>query len=59
MFTPAEVLKEKYGGRRVDTLHFTVSRYSIIGMARDIARCMYYLPRSIKRAHYLRRIEKA
>ncbi len=51
--------KEKYGGQRVETLHFRVSRYAALGAARELARRAYYLPRSIKRRRHLRRVESA
>lgn len=50
--------KEKYGGGRTQTLHFRVSRYAAIGVARDIARGAYYLPRTIKRRRHLVRVDR-
>jgi hypothetical protein len=51
--------KEKYGGQRVETLHFRMSRYAAIGAARELARKAYYLPRNLKRRQHLRRIGRA
>ncbi len=48
--------KEKYGGTRVETLHFRLSRFAAIGRARELARSAYYLPRTIKRRRYLRNL---
>lgn len=48
--------KEKYGGQRVETLQFRMSRYAAIGAARELARKVYYLPRTVKRRQHLRRI---
>ena len=51
--------KEKYGGQRVETLQFRMSRYAAIGAARELARKVYYLPRTMKRRQHLRRIGRA
>ena len=51
--------KQKYGGERVETLHFRVSRVAAIGVARDLARAAYYLPRRIKRKRHLERVDRA
>ncbi len=50
--------KEKYGGTRVETLHFRLSRFAAIGRARELARSAYYLPRTIKRRRYLRNLNR-
>jgi Acetyltransferase (GNAT) domain len=50
--------KQKYGGKRVQTLHFRISRYAAIGVARDVARGAYYLPRTIKRKRHLVRVDR-
>jgi hypothetical protein len=50
--------KAKYGGDRVETLQFRLSRYAVIGVARELARTAYYLPRTLKRTRYLRRVEQ-
>jgi lipid II:glycine glycyltransferase (peptidoglycan interpeptide bridge formation enzyme) len=51
--------KEKYGGHRIETRHFRLSRFALVGLARDLARRLYYLPRAMKRNRYLRRIQHA
>jgi hypothetical protein len=48
--------KEKYGGERVETLTFRLSRFAAIGAARELARTIYYLPRTIQRRRHLRRV---
>ena len=48
--------KEKYGGTRVETTHYRLSRLRAIGLARDAAYKLYYLPRQLKREAYLRLI---
>ena len=50
--------KQKYGGERVETLHFRLSRVAAIGVARDLARAAYYLPRRIKRKRHLERVDR-
>jgi len=50
---------KKYGGERVETLHFRLSRVAAIGVARDLARAAYYLPRRIKRKRHLERVDRA
>jgi hypothetical protein len=50
--------KEKYGGQKVETLHFRLPRYLVVGSIRDYVRSVYYFPRRIKRAIFLRRIER-
>jgi hypothetical protein len=51
--------KEKYGGHRIETRHFRLSRFAVVGLARDLARKLYYLPRVVKRNRHLRRIRRA
>ena len=51
--------KEKYGGARAETLHFRVSRFAAIGVAREVARRAYYFPRAVRRRQHLRRIGRA
>jgi hypothetical protein len=48
--------KAKYGGVRTETRHHRLSRFAAIGLARDLARTGYYLPRRLKQQRHLRRV---
>jgi len=50
--------KAKYGGRRVETLHFRLSRNAAIGIGREVARSMYYAPRRLMRRRHLARVAR-